>query len=71
MKINNLRSEKAQTKRYHLLNVNNQSQLFCRLGEKWMQDRVCHSMNEMLREGLIADSTVLGWIAAQDGIKPH
>ena len=50
---------------YKIIMINQQERLACRVGKKWVMDRTCESINDMLDNGLITTKTITGWIEAK------
>jgi len=56
---------KAYPRRYALIEVKGITQLACFVNEEWIIDATCDSINEMLVNGLVCESSVNGWISSQ------
>jgi hypothetical protein len=57
-------------RRYALITVRGERKLACFVNEEWIIDSTCKSINEMLKEGLVGEEAVQGWINLQP-TAPH
>ncbi|QPG06964.1 hypothetical protein IT774_07625 [Salinimonas marina] len=56
---------KSFPRRYALIQIKDERKVACWVNEEWIIDSTCKSINEMLKEGLVGEDAVQGWINLQ------
>lgn len=52
----------VETRRYFMMDINGEDQLCVNVDGEWTQDATCVSINQMLRDGLVCKTSVVGWV---------